>query len=143
MKRSPDELLKWIFLARDHDPVSYRNICAALDAKNPSLVVDLVCGSTDRLIGSDVVSAGIMRNGVIVKSEAAFRLNNGDKHSLNVSWADAFGSAAGLTPGTAITVTLTVGGDNKEATATFPLPFSGSHEIAPGSGKYGVTVSLV
>ena len=41
MKRSPSELLKWIFAAKTHDPVSYKNICAALDAKAPNLTVNI------------------------------------------------------------------------------------------------------
>ncbi len=141
MKRTPDELLKWIFLARDHDPTSYRNICAALDAKNPNLAVTIACASTDATFGKDIVSASVLRNGALVKAVGNINLNNGDSETINVGWGDLVGSAAGLTPGTAITVQLNVGAESLEAAATLPLPFSGSKELAPGSGKYGVTLS--
>jgi hypothetical protein len=142
MKRTPDELLKWIFLAREHDPTSYRNICAALDAKNPNLAVNLTCASTDATIGKDIVSASVLRNGALVKTVGNINLDDGGSETVNVGWGDAIGSAAGLTPGMAIAIRLNVGAKSVEASATFPFPFSGSKELAPGSGKYGVTLGL-
>ncbi len=142
MKRTPSELLKWIFAAKQHDQVSYQNICAALDAKNPNLSVDIACASTDATFGSDVLSASIKRNGALVKTEGGIRLNNGESHTVNVAWADAIGSAAGLTPGMAITVELYVGGESALATATFAFPFSGSQKLKPATGDYGVTLGL-
>jgi hypothetical protein len=142
MKRTPAELLNWIFAAKSFDPVSYRNICAALDNKNPNFAIDIACATTDATFGSDVLSASVKRNGALVKSEGGIRLNNGENHTLNVSWSDMIGSAAGLTPGMAITVELYVGGESAEATATFAFPFKGSQQLKPASGSYGVTLGL-
>jgi hypothetical protein len=142
MKRTPSELLKWIFAAKQHDQVSYQNICAALDAKNPNFAIDIACATTDATFGSDVLSASIKRNGALVKSEGGIRLNNGESHTINASWADVVGSAAGLTPGMAITVELYVGGESAQATATFAFPFSGSQQLKPATGDYGVTLGL-
>jgi hypothetical protein len=142
MKRTPSELLKWIFAAKQHDQVSYQNICAALDAKNPNFSVAIACATTDATFGSDVLSASIKRNGALVKTEGGIRLNNGESHTVNASWADVVGSAAGLTPGMAVTVELYVGGESAQATATFAFPFSGSQQLKPATGDYGVTLSL-
>jgi len=61
--------------------------------------------------------------------------------AVTVAWADAFGSAAGLTPGTAIGVELLIGADVQGMT-TMPFPFSGSAQLTPGGGKYTVSLSL-
>jgi len=142
MKRTPGELLNWIFAAKSYDQVSYRNICAALDNKNPNFAIDIACATTDATFGSDVLSASVKRNGALVKSEGGIRLNNGESHTINVSWSDMIGSAGGLTPGMAITVELYVGGDSAQATASFAFPFKGSQSVKPASGDYGITLSL-
>ena len=141
MKRSPAELMKWLFAAREHDPTSYKNICAALDAKSPDLKVTVKCDTTDSNWHADAVSATVKRNGATVKSEGGLKLNNGDSATVSVAWADAFGSAAGLTPGTAIGIDLLVG-EKAEAMTTLPFPFNGSAQLTPGSGKYTVSLSL-
>src|SRR5262249_10960905 len=88
MKRTPRELLNWLFAAQAFDPVSYRNICSALDNKNPNFAIDIACATTDATFGSDVLSASVKRNGALVKSEGGIRLNNGESKTINVSWAD-------------------------------------------------------
>jgi hypothetical protein len=142
MKRTPGELLNWIFAAKSYDPVSYQNICAALDAKNPNFTIDIACATTDATFGSDVLSASIKRGGALVKSEGGIRLNNGESKSISVSWADMVGSAAGLNAAMSVTVELYVGGDSAQASATFPFPFKGSQQLKPATGDYGVTLSL-
>ena len=57
-------------------------------------------------LGKDPLSASIKRNGALVKTEANLSLNNGEYAAVKVGWAEPFGSAAGLTPGTAIRRTL-------------------------------------
>jgi hypothetical protein len=142
MKRTPSELLNWVFAARQYDQVSYQNICAALDAKNPSFVIDIACATTDATFGSDVLSASFKKNGALVKSEGGIRLNNGESHTISASWSDVVGGAGGLTPGMAISVELYVGGESAMATDTFAFPFSGSKVLKPATGEYGVTLSL-
>jgi hypothetical protein len=142
MKRTPAQLLNWIFAAREHDPTSYRNICTALDAMNPNLAVTVACATTDVTFGKDVLSASVLRNGALVKSVANINLDNGESETVNLAWSDAIGSAGALTPGTAISVVLSVGEKRLEATATIPLPFSGSRDLAPGSGKYAVKLAF-
>ena len=141
MKRTPSQLLGWLFAAREHDPISYKNICAALDAKAPDLSVAINCETTDVTFGKDVLSAGVKRNGALVKSESGIRLNNGESHTVKVGWSEAIGSAAGLTPGTAITVELFVGQLDVKI-VTVPYPFKSGGEVAPGTGKYKVTLSV-
>jgi hypothetical protein len=141
MKRSPSELIKWLFAARDHDPTSYKNICAALDAKAPDLKVAVACDTTDSNFHADSVTATVKRTGAVIKVDSGHSLNNGESTTVTVAWADAFGSAAGLTPGTAIGVELLIGAD-VQAMTTLPFPFNGSAQLTPGSGKYTVSLSL-
>ena len=61
--------------------------------------------------------------------------------TVKVGWAEAIGSAAGLTPGTAITVELYVG-ELDVKIVTVPFPFKSGGEVTPGTGKYKVSVSV-
>ncbi len=140
MKRTPQELLKWIFAAREHDPTSYKNICAALDAKAPELAVTIHCDTTDGLIGKDELTATVSRGGTAIRNEGVFHLNNGDDYAMKISWADAFGSAGALTPGQSLTVELRFKGAGYPGTIGFP--FNGSASIAVKSGKYVAKASL-
>jgi hypothetical protein len=142
MQRTPKQLLGWLFAAREHDPTSYKNICAALDAKAPELSVAIHCDTTDGYVGKDRISASVKRNGALVKTEANIELNNGEDSVVKVGWADAIGSAAGLTAGTAIGIELAIGSDGLTAIATLPFPFNGSRSLTPGSGKYSVTLTF-
>jgi hypothetical protein len=141
MKRTPAQLLGWLFAARQHDPVSYKNICLALDAKAPDLSVAINCDTTDATFGKDTLSASVKRNGALIKTEAGISLNNGESHTVKVGWAEAIGSAAGLTPGTAITVELYVA-ELDVKIVTVPFPFKSGGEVAPGTGKYKVSLSV-
>jgi hypothetical protein len=141
MKRTPAQLLGWLFAARTHDPTSYKHICGALDAKAPDLNVTIACDTTDSTFGKDSVSATVKRNGAIVKSESGFKLNNGESATMKVAWSEAFGSAAGLTPGTAIIVELHVEQLDPQF-VTVPFPFKSGGEVAPGTGKYKVSLSV-
>jgi hypothetical protein len=142
MQRTPKQLLGWLFAAREHDPTSYKNICAALDAKAPDLSVAIHCDTTDGYVGKDRVVASVKRNGALVRTEAGIHLNNGEDAVVKVGWADAIGSAAGLTAGTAISVELAIGDDGLTAIATLPSPFNGSQALTPGTGKYSVRLGL-
>src|SRR4051794_40659322 len=55
MKRTAAELLQWVGPARAHDPVSHRNICAALTAKNPKFSATFTCDATSDTVGRDNV----------------------------------------------------------------------------------------
>ena len=58
MKRSPSELLSWLFAAQEHDPTSYKNICAALDAKAPDAHRSRShCDTTDSYFGKPTTSS--------------------------------------------------------------------------------------
>jgi hypothetical protein len=143
MKRSPAELLNWIHKAKQHDPLSYRNICAALDAKAPGVTVAIDCDTTHVNFGKDILSATVKRDGEVIKSEGGIRLNNGESHSLSLSWAEAFGSAANLQPGTVLKVELYVTENSWEVGHGFMSPFNGaSPQLTPGDGRYKVSVSL-
>jgi hypothetical protein len=142
MKRSPGELLGWIFKAREHDQVSYRNICAALDAKAPGVAINVHCDTTHGNWGSDVLSASVFRDGAHVRTEGGIRLNNGGDHALHLSFADVFGAAANLAPSTTIKVELSVGADSHTAAGSVPFPFKATSALAPGDGKYAIGVAL-
>ena len=143
MKRSPKELLNWIHKARQYDQLSYQNICAALDAKAPGVDVEIDCDTTHVNMGKDILSASVLRDGELIKSEGGIRLNNGESHSLSLSWSEAFGSAANLRPGTVLKVELYVTKNNWEVGHGFMSPFNGSSPtLTPGDGRYKITVSL-
>jgi hypothetical protein len=143
MKRSPGELLNWIHKAQQHDPLSYQNICAALDAKAPGVTVDITCDTTHVNFGKDILSASVLRDGQLIVSEGGIRLNSGESHSLSLSWSEAFGSAANLKPGTVLKVELYVTEKSWEVGHGFMSPFNGSSpQLTPGDGRYKITVSL-
>ena len=142
-KRSTKELLNWIHKAREFDPPSYANIVTALDAKAPDVTVDISCDTTHVNLGKDVLSASVLRDGTLIKSEGGIRLNSGESHSLKLGWAEAFGSASMLKPGTVLKVELYVTENSWEVGHGFMSPFSGSSpQLTPGDGRYKVSVSL-
>ena len=143
MKRSPKELLNWIHKAQQYDPLSYQNICAALDAKAPGITVDILCDTTHVNFGKDVLSATVRRDSEIVRTETGINLNNGESRSLSLSWSEMFGSAAAIKPGTVLKVELYVTENNWEVGHGFTAPYSGSSpQLTPGDGRYKITVSL-
>jgi len=143
MKRSPKELLNWLHKAQQYDQVSYQNICAALDAKAPGVTVDIACDTTHVNVGKDVLSASVLRGDQLIHSEGGIRLNSGDSHSLSLSWADAFGSAANIKPGFVLKVELYVTKNRWEVGHGFMAPFNGSSpQLTPGDGRYKVSVSV-
>jgi hypothetical protein len=143
MKRSPKELLNWIHKAKQYDQLSYQNICAALDAKAPGVGVDIECDTTHVNFGKDILSASVLRDGQLIHSELGIQLNNGESHSLSLSWAEAFGSAANIKPGTVLKVELYVTKNNWEVGHGFMAPFNGSSpQLTPGDGRYKINVSL-
>ena len=143
MKRTPKELLNWIHKAKQFDPPSYANIVSALDAKAPGITVDISCDTTHVNFGKDVLSATVKRDNEVIKSEGGIRLNNGDSRSLKLTWAEAFGSAANLQPGTVLKVELFVTENSWEVGHGFMSPFSStSPQLTPGDGRYKISVSL-
>jgi hypothetical protein len=143
MKRTPGELLNWIHKAKQYDAISYQNICAALDSKAPGVKVGINCDTTHANFGKDVLSASVLRDGALIKSEGGIKLNSGESHSLSLSWAEAFGSAANIRPGTVLKVELYVTEKSWEVGHGFMSPFSGSSpQLTPGDGRYTVSVSL-
>jgi hypothetical protein len=143
MKRSPKELINWIDKARQFDQLSYQNICAALDAKAPGVTVDIACDTTHVNMGKDILSASVLRDGGLIRSEGGIRLNNGESHSLSLTWSEAFGSAANIKSGTVLKVELYVTKNNWEVGHGFMSPFNGSSpQLTPGDGRYKVSVSL-
>jgi len=143
MKRTPSELLNWIHKAAQYDQASYQNICAALDAKAPGVSVDITCDTTHVNFGKDILSASVLRDGNLIRSEGGIRLNNGESKSISLSWADAFGSAANLQPGTVLKVELYVTENSWEVGHGFMSPFNGtSPQLTPGDGRYKIAVSL-
>ncbi len=142
-KRSTSELLKWVGAAQAHDPTSHGYICAALDSRAPGIDVTVNCDTTDGNFGKDVLSASVLRDGTLIRSEGAIRLNNGESRTLSFSWSEMFGSAANIRPGCVIKVEVYVGADSYEVGHGFSAPFSGSSpQLTPGDGKYSVSVSI-
>ena len=142
-KRSAKELLNWIHKAKQYDPPSYANIVSALDAKAPGITVDITCDTTHANFGKDVLSASVLRDGTLIKSEGGIKLNTGESKSISLSWSEAFGSASTLTPGTVLKVELYVTEKSWEVGHGFMSPFNGtSPQLTPGDGRYKIAVSL-
>jgi len=143
MKRTPSQLLNWIHMAKQHDPPSYSNIVSALDAKAPGITVNINCDTTHVNFGKDTLSARVLRDGTLIKNEGGLSLNNGESHSLSLSWSEAFGSASTLQPGTVLKVELYVTKNNWEVGHGFMSPFNGtSPQLTPGDGRYKISVSV-
>ena len=143
MKRSPSELLNWIHKARQYDPLSHQNICAALDAKAPTVTVDIACDTTHANFGKDLLSASVLRDGTLIKSQGNIKLNSGESKSLSLSWSEAFGTAAAIVPGTVLKVELYVTENSWEVGHGFMSPFNGtSPQLTPGDGRYKIAVSV-
>ena len=142
MKREPGDLLKWIFAAKEHDPLSYQNICAALDAKAPALAVNIHCDTTHANFTDDVLSASVFRDGSLVKTHGGIRLNNNKDHPMRLGFAEVFGSASALTHSTSIKVELSVGAEGLPAEGAVKFPFKDALHMEPGDGKYDVTFAF-
>jgi hypothetical protein len=143
MKRTPTELLNWIHKAKQYDPPSYANIVSALDAKAPDITVDIACDTTHVNFGKDVLSASVLRDGTLIKSEGGIKLNSGESKSLSLTWSEAFGSASMLQPGTVLKVELYVTENRWEVGHGFMSPYNGtSPQLTPGDGRYKIKVSL-
>lgn len=143
MKRSPKELLNWIHKAKQYDQLSYQNICGALDAKAPGVDVEIACDTTHVDMGKDILSASVLRDGQLIRSEGGIRLNNGESKTLSLSWSEAFGSAATIQQGTVLKVELYVTKHSWEVGHGFMSPFNGtSPQLTPGDGRYKISVSL-
>ncbi len=142
MQRSASQLMDWLLIAKDHDAVSYGNICAALDAKAPSISVKINCDTTDSNFTDDVLSASVLRDGALVKSEGGIKMNNGNDHTVSVGWAEAFGSAANIKGGMVLKVELYVTAESFEVGHGFMPPFKGtSPMLTPRDGRYTISVS--
>ena len=131
----------------EHVPVPRAEVAAPAAAPALGGAVPLgpvsTCDTTHVKFGKDVLSASVKRDGELVKSEGGIRLNNGESHSLKLSWAEAFGSAANLQPGTVLKVELYVTENSWEAGHGFMSPYNGtSPQLTPRDGRYKVSVSL-
>ena len=147
-KPPPSVLLRWILPARAHDQLSYNNICAALDAKNPNVDVKLTCDDTGWL-QRDVLSAVLRSGSSLGRAIGNIRLDKGQTTTLTASFKDLFGSAAAISAGTSITVKIfrtsvkLIGTDTDgEAEATVPLPFTDAGTLAVDDAKYSFEVSI-
>ena len=139
MKRSPSELLKWIFAAKTHDPSVLQEHLRGAGRQGPVADVNIACETTDSNFHADYVSATVKKGGSVIKTIAGNQLNNGDSKSVSVSWADAFGSASSLTSSTAFSVELYVTEKASAESAAITFPFAGTHKVTPGDGKYDIT----
>ncbi len=139
MKRTSAELLQWVGPARSHDPVSHRNIVAALNAKNPTLTTTFTCTSTHDTVGRDTVHVKATAGGDSYKTDTV-KLKEGESHALTFTLNELFGSAEAIGVGSAITLEVTHVDSGQEASAAFKL--SGTKELAVGSGKYTASVAV-
>jgi hypothetical protein len=140
MQKSPAELMGWLLAAQKHDHVTYRNICAALDAKDPSVTIAFSCETTNDLIGRDHVHIHAEAGGG-AHSGQSVQLKKGESASLSMSIKELFGSAGAIAAGSMISVSVSHQ-DGPEGQAVIGVPFSGSKTMAVGSGSYTATASL-
>jgi hypothetical protein len=139
MKRTPDELLRWIAPARRHDPVSHRNIVAALNAKNPKFSATFTCEDTHDTVGRDTVHIKATAGGDSYRTDTV-KLEEGESQVLSFTIDELFGSAEAIGLGAEITLEVTHVDSGEEASASFRL--TGSKELKVGSGRYTVAVSV-
>ncbi len=141
--RTASQLMDWLLIAKEHDPVSYQNICAALDSKATDVSVTVTCDTTHANFSDDAVSLSVLRDGALIRSEGGLSMNNGDSHTMKLGWAEAFGSAAAIKGGTVLKVEAYVTGNRWEIGHGFMPPFRGSSPtLTPGDGKYSLSVSI-
>jgi hypothetical protein len=141
MKRTPGQLMNWLLAAQKHDQVTYRNICAALDAKNAGVNVSVACAKTNDLVGRDQVHVRAEGSGG-GSAGRTVKLKEGESQELSLSIKELFGSAAAITAGSTIKVEVSHM-DGPEGTAAFGVPLSGSKQMGVGSGSYTATLSVV
>ena len=136
MQRTPQQLLAGCSPRASTTRRPTRTSARRWTPRRPTLSVAIHCDTTDSYVGKDQRHRDrqAQRRGREDR-EPASQLNNGEDHVVKVGWADAFGSAAGLTAGTAISVELAIGNDGLTAIATLPLPFNGKPRTHPGLGR--------
>ena len=139
MKRTPAELLQWVGPARGHDPVSHRNIVAALTAKNPKFSATFTCTDTHDTFGRDTVHVKASAGGDTYKTDTV-KLEEGESQVLLFTLNELFGSADAIGLGSQITLEITHVDSGQEASATFKL--TGSKVLKVGSGSYTAAVSV-
>jgi hypothetical protein len=140
MKRTPAELLQWVGPARSHDPVSHRNIVAALTAKNPKFSATFTCTDTHDTVGRDTVHIKASAGGDSYKTDTV-KLEEGESQVLLFTLNELFGSADAIGVGSQVTLEVTHVDSGQEASATFKL-LTGSKDLAVGSGKYTVSLTV-
>ena len=141
MKRTPAQLLGWLFAAREHDPIVLQEHlrCARRQGAGPLGRDQLRHDRRDLRQGRDVGLRQAQRRADQERSRPPPQQRR--VATVKVGWSEAIGSAAGLTPGTAITVELFVG-ELDVKIVTVPFPFKSGGEVAPGTGKYKVGLSV-
>jgi hypothetical protein len=142
MQRSPSELMSWLFAAQKHDQVTYRNICAALDAKNAKVSVTFRCDSKHNAVMSDKVHVRAEGGGGGGSSGVTVELGKGEAEVINLSFKELFGSAGAITAGSTVTAEISHV-DGPEGSTTISAPFSSSKTLAIGDGSYTVSTSVV
>jgi hypothetical protein len=142
MQRSTAELMSWLLAAQKHDQVTYRNICAALDAKNAKVSVSFTCDSKHNSVMSDKVHVRAEGSGGGGHSGVTAELGKGESQVINLSIRELFGSAGAITAGSTIAVEVSHM-DGPEGSATFGPAFNSSKTFAVGDGSYTVTTSVV
>ena len=104
--------------------------------------VTINCDTTDSNFTDDVLSASVLRDGALVKSEGGIKMNNGNDHTVSVGWAEVFGSAANIKGGMVLKVELYVTAESFEVGHGFMPPFKGtSPMLTPRDGRYTISVS--
>jgi hypothetical protein len=142
MQRSPAELVSWLFAAQKHDQVTYRNICAALDAKNAKVSVTFTCDSKHNSVMSDKVHVRAEGAGGGGSSGVTADLGKGESQVINLSIKELFGSAGAITAGSTLTAEISHM-DGPEGSTTIGPPFSSSKTFAVGDGSYTVSTTVV
>ena len=122
------ELLDHLLPARAGDPAAHAAICAALDARAPTVAVRVTCTAAPGPVSVRAELRGPA--GGVAGGVAA--LEAGLMATLTLPFADAFGPAAGLDAGSALALRL-LGPDGGEAVAALPVPFVAPRALALGA----------
>jgi hypothetical protein len=139
MKRTPAQLMNWLLAAQKHDQVTYRNICAALDAKDPTVAISVTCDKTHDLVGRDHVH--VRAEGAGASAGRTVHLKEREPQELSLSIKEMFGSAGAITAGSTVLVEVSHM-DGPEGQATFGMPLSGAKKLTVGDGTYTATLAV-
>ena len=133
----PAELLDHLLPAQAADPAIHAAICAALDALAPRVAVRVTCTAAAAPTALRLHVRGPAGGEAVGTTE----LGPGFLVTLELAFADAFGAAAAIGPGSALVLRLS-GPEESEASVELPVPFVAPRALALAGARFVVLAEL-